>query len=151
MKEMTDDEIMELVRDRGLGHLALAKGGDAYAIPIFYAFDRGTFYFHSHHGVKEEYLEKTGEACLVIARVDSPRVWESAQVFGSVQKITSGEELRRAEEALRIVPVPPAMGTTEGGRSRRTEEDTFVWSLEVYSMTGRKSVPESSGDDVATV
>lgn len=147
---MTEDEIMELVRDRGLAHLALAKGGDAYAIPIFYAFDGETFFFHSHHGVKEEYLEKTGEACLVVARVDSPDVWESAQVFGSVQKITSRDELRRAEEALLNVPVPPAWGTTDAGRPKRSEEDTFVWSLEVYSMTGRKSVRQPSRDNPAT-
>lgn len=150
MEAMTEDEILELVRDRGLAHVALAKGDDAYAIPVFYAYDGEAFFFHSHHGVKEDYLKKTGEACLVVARVDSPDVWQSVQVFGPVRKIGGGPDLTRAQEALLNVPVPPEKGTTKSGQPRRSEKDTFVWALDPHSMTGRKSAPAPPDSDPAT-
>lgn len=149
MEEMMEDEILEMVGDQGFAHLALARGDDAYAIPIFYAFDGKTFFFHSHHGTKEDYLEKTGEACLVVAWVDDPQTWASVQVFGPVRKLEDGAALERAEEALLNVPAPPDMGTTETGQPRRTVEKTFVWTLEPYSMTGRKSAANRSRPDPA--
>lgn len=138
---MSRDEIAALVRDRGMGHLCLARGGEAYGIPLFYAFDGTTFYFQSHHGIKDDFMEATLEACFVVTRAESPDVWDSVQAFGAVERVVRGTARFEAMDQLMKIPFPPAEGFTRGGFPRRTGDDLQVWALRPTRWSGRKSRP----------
>ncbi|MHC3436654.1 pyridoxamine 5'-phosphate oxidase family protein [Natrialbaceae archaeon A-gly3] len=91
---MTDEEIAEFLTEQGVGLLALADGGDAYAIPISFGYDgeRAVFsYWHfGTETAKEEYTEATRRACLAVYDVHSPVKWRSVLAFGELEEIPPG-------------------------------------------------------------
>lgn len=141
MQPMTLDEMQAFVGHAWLGHIGLAKGGRAYVIPIFYAYDQGVFYFHSLHGAKEEYLEATREACLNIVHAESADRWASVLAFGPAERVTHVGEQKRAMDALLRLPLPPALGRGTEGEPRRSGAGMFFWKLAPQRMVGRKSEP----------
>jgi hypothetical protein len=144
MEKMTQDELRTFVPETGLGHLAMARDGHAYAIPVFFAFDGTAFYFQSHHGLKDEFAQATSEACLVITRADSPDEWASVQVFGTLEQEVEKMGFFQGGEALLKVPFPPSKGHSGTGTPMRSGEDAYVWSLKPQRWSGRKSVPRES-------
>ncbi len=88
---MTTEEIDAFLTEQGVGLLALADGGDAYAIPISFGYDgeRAVFSYW-HFGTethKEEYTEATRRACLAVYDVCSPVNWRSVLAFGELEEI----------------------------------------------------------------
>ena len=88
---MTDEEIDAFLTDQGVGLLALADGGDAYAIPISFGYDGGRAVFsYWHFGtetLKEEYTEATRRACLAVYDVETATEWRSVHAFGPLEEI----------------------------------------------------------------
>lgn len=141
MEEMTDAEIETAIDDARVGILGLADGGRAYAMPIFYAYEDGVFYWHSHPGYKEAYLHDTEEACLTMVYGFDADEWESVMAFGTPEPIWDEVEIEAAEAALADVPPPPELGTTEEGAPKRSGKHAVYWKLVPTRMTGRKSEP----------
>lgn len=139
MEPMSEAEVRELLRSSRLAHVGLAEGGHAYVVPIFYAFDGKTIYFHSHPGRKTEMMEATKEACLVVSHAESEDVWASAMAFGRVERVTLEPERVAAMDALSAIPLPPEWGFTSGGEPRRSGEDMYLWKLEPTRLSGRRS------------
>jgi len=139
MERMSGDEAQELLSASMVGHLALARGGEAYAIPLFYAFDGERLYFHSHPGLKDEYLDGTKEACFVVTLFEGPDTWRSVQVFGRIEKATLSDDALAALDALQKVPFPPEFGVDEAGRPKRSHHRMYIWMLAAERMSGRKS------------
>lgn len=141
MQPMTPEDIHAFVQHAWLGHMGLAKGGQAYVIPIFYGYADGAFYFQSLHGEKDEFLETTQEACLNIVSAASEDHWSSVMVFGPVARVDNVLEQKRAMDLLLRLPLPPALGLTATGEPRRGEGPVFYWKLTPKRMVGRKSEP----------
>lgn len=145
MEAMTDEEVRTMISGSWFGHLALADGGRAYAIPIFFGFADGTFYFHSLPGVKDDFIEATEEACLTITRAESEDRWASIIARGPIEEVTLEPELEVAMDALLALPLPPAMGTTGTGKPKRGGADLTYRKLTPVELSGRKSVPPPAG------
>lgn len=145
MQDMSEAEQDEVLHDGRLGHLGLAAGGLCYVVPIFYGYDGDTFYFHSHPGLKDDFIDETKEACFVVSSVISPDDWNSVQVFGPVEKCSIMEDIRNAEAALADVPLPPEFGLMPSGKPKRSGEKMYFWMLTPKRMSGKKSahVPQA--------
>lgn len=88
---MTDAEIDAFLTDEGTGVLALADGGDAYAIPISFGYDGERVVFSywqfGPESRKREYTESTQTACLAVYDVASTLEWQSVLAFGDLAEI----------------------------------------------------------------
>lgn len=133
MEEMTDDEIRTLLDHARVAHVGLARDGDAYVIPVFFAYDGEQLWFHSHPGLKRDYLDATGEACATVTVVETEEVWASVQILGPVAEATMNDDRKRAMEALMSRPSPPH-------REGDDPEELFYWHLTPNQISGRKSV-----------
>lgn len=127
-----------LKRNR-FGVLALAEGGQAYAIPMFYGYDGKRLYFQSHPGMKDEYLNATESACFLVTEVHGPDDWSSVQVHGHVERATLTDDAFAAMEALMKNPLPPEFQENDRGKPLRSAERMFLGILTPSRIAGRKS------------
>lgn len=70
---MTDDEVSRRLQESETGVLALARGDDAYAVPVCHHFDGDRLYLRlgeTEDSQKARYLESTGTACYVLYGTD---------------------------------------------------------------------------------
>lgn len=141
MEEMTLEEIEEAVDQARVGILSLARDDEAYAFPVFYAYEDGVFYWHSHPGEKDSYIHETEEACLTMMRGYGVDDWSSVMAFGEPEPLWDAQEVGDAEDALADVPAPPELGEDEEGEPKRSAKHAVYWRLEPVRMTGRKSKP----------
>ena len=142
MREMTPPEASQFLRSNHAGVLALADGGDAYGVPLYYAYDGRDLYFQTRPGLKQRYAVATGEACFTVVRVTAPDSWASVQVFGPLERI---EPSLRAQDALLSVPLPPDWGEGPRGEPQRHARDVVLYKLHARRVSGRYSnaAPES--------
>lgn len=151
MEPLEPQEARELLRNSRVGVLALADGGKAYALPLHFGYDGSHIYFHSHHGLKDEFIKTTREACLAVTVVGGDDDWESVLVFGPVDKVQMNDEILAAMDAMMAYPPPPEFGFTKGGAPKRSSKDMYFWRLRTERITGRKSEPAPPPeDDIAT-
>lgn len=150
MEAMSKDEILRFLSQARLGHLALADDGAAYAFPIYYAYDGRDFYFHSRPGLKDEFLDATRQACLVVTVATTSDLWESVIAAGKIERISGQAALLAAQDALMRVPLPPEWGYSGPGVPRRSDT-TYFLRLRPAWITGRKSTPvvQVSGQETA--
>jgi nitroimidazol reductase NimA-like FMN-containing flavoprotein (pyridoxamine 5'-phosphate oxidase superfamily) len=143
MQDLTREQVDWVLGDWGLGVLALASGGDAYAIPIYYARNGDAFFFRSRHGIKEDFIRDTRQGCLVVTKVESMEDWRSVQVLGRIDTLTGSEAEAAAEGVLRYLPLPPEWNVTTTNAATRSPKDLFIWRLVAEKVTGRKDRPRS--------
>lgn len=119
--------------------MALASDGDAYAVPLFFAYDGDMLYFHSHPGEKDTFLEGTHEGSFVVVEVHGVDQWTSVQVTGAVQKLDHTGDAEKAFQALSEVPLPPEFGFDQKGRPNRSWRGSYFWMMAPRKITGRTS------------
>lgn len=139
MKELPETACREFLRKNRVGVMALAKGGDAYAVPLFFAYDGQALYFHSHPGEKDAFLLGTHEASFVVVEVHGDDDWTSVQATGHVEKITLSDDAVRALQAMSENPFPPEFGVDAKGTPRRSSDRMYLWMMKPRKVTGRTS------------
>lgn len=117
----------------------LGQGRDAYAIPLYYAYDGEALYFHSHIGAKDAFLQETHEASFVVVEVEGTDDWTSVQVTGPVEKVSRSGDAQKAFEALAENPLPPEFGVDVKGNPKRGSKDSYLWMMRPRKVTGRTS------------
>lgn len=122
-----------------VGIMALAHGGQAYAVPLFYAYDGHALYFHSRPGEKDDFLEHTREGCFVVMEVHGDDDWTSVQARGRVERIHTNSEAERAFHAISGNPFPPEFGLDAHGQPRHSGRGAYLWQMRPGHVTGRTS------------
>ncbi len=136
---MSAAECRDILSASRLGVLALSHAGKAYAIPLYFAYDGDHVWFQCHPGLKDEYMESTDEACLVVTHSGAADIWESVQVFGPTEKASLSNDVESAKAALFKVPFPPAEGNFPKGRPVRTDDRMYYLKLTPSHVEGKKS------------
>ncbi len=139
MKELPEATCKGFLAKHRVGVMALAKDGDAYAVPLFFAYDGQALYFHSHPGEKDAFLSGTHEGCFVVVEVHGDDDWTSVQATGHVEKITLSDDATRALNAMAVNPFPPEFGVDSKGAPRRSSDRMYLWMMKPRSITGRAS------------
>lgn len=130
---MTEDEIVERLRSRRNGMLALANDGAAYAVPISYYYEGGTLYLRlaAHEtSTKMEYLETTTEACFLVFDYGRDGSSWSVVALGSLRQVAEPGDVTTLNERF------PEL--------RIFDEDIedvslTVFELDVTELTGRQT------------
>ena len=152
MNTLPLDDVRKLVRQNRFGVLSLAVGGDAYGLPLFYAYDGGALYFHTLPGAKLRYMAATHEACFTISVVRTIDDWASAQVFGPLERVDGTPGELAAMSALMVLPLPPEFGLSPAGEPRHANRSP-IYKMHITRMSGRVSARHllaTSPDEITT-
>lgn len=139
MKELPESTCKAFLGKHRVGVMALAKGGDAYAVPLFFAYDGQALYFSSHPGEKDTFLQGTHEGCFVVVEFHGDDDWSSVQATGAVEKITLSDDAVRALNAIAENPFPPEFGSDSKGVPKRSSDRMYLWMMKPRKLTGRTS------------
>lgn len=88
---MSDRDVDAFLADQGTGVLALADGGEAYAVPISFGYEDGRCYFAFYRFAdeprKEAAAAATETACLATYDVESVLRWKSVLAMGPIEPV----------------------------------------------------------------
>lgn len=135
MEGMDEESLQRRLRDHETGVLALARDGDAYAFPVSFASLGGTLYVRLARDAdsrKFDYLEETGEACLVVHGVSDERAWS----------IIASGPLRPVEDVLSLpfddAAINEAFGPLHVFDQPIEDLEVTVYELDPELLTGRQ-------------
>lgn len=139
-QEAGRDEARAVLEATEFGVLSLAKGGEAYSIPVSFGFDAEleTIYFmlaFDAGSKKREFLDATTRATLTVTLTDLPDEWRSVVASGRLAAV-SGDEESNAYTALAATASFPAMYTFEDYFDLQTTEQS-LYSMTVDSLGAR--------------
>jgi nitroimidazol reductase NimA-like FMN-containing flavoprotein (pyridoxamine 5'-phosphate oxidase superfamily) len=140
VKEMSRPEMVALLRRGQRGHLACARDGHPYVVPMNYAFDSEFIYFFTTEGTKTEYLSANHEVCFQVEEVEDVRNWSSVMTLGPAERLSKPEEIERAMRLIaeRNPTLEPAVSETKIGAWRRFNH-IAVFRVRPHSLHGRKT------------
>ncbi|WP_431218974.1 pyridoxamine 5'-phosphate oxidase family protein [Leifsonia xyli] len=156
-RELTRDEIDDVLSEQTVGRLGLVDGSTPYVVPISYAYRDGDVYAHSAQGRKLDALRAHPEICFEVDDVVSIDEWTSVIAWGTFEQLL-GSEAREGMDYLldRFRPLAAASGTEHPGAQmgmRRTldiprlDDDrsglgrpvnsAAIFRLRLHTITGR--------------
>ncbi len=87
VREMTDHECMDCLSKGHFGHLACAKDGHPYIVPVHYAYGIDRMYVFSMPGQKIDWLRSNPHACLQMEEHSDHGLWKSVLVQGQYHEL----------------------------------------------------------------
>ena len=100
VEDMPLEEIKELLRRVGFGHLGCSRDGRPYVVPMHYAYDDRSLYFFTTEGTKTDYIAANPEVCFQVEDVSDASHWRSVMVIGRAERITGTDEMERAMQLI---------------------------------------------------
>src|SRR4051794_19328195 len=100
VKELTDEEMADLLSRTGYGHLACSRNDEPYVVPVHFAYADGEIYIYTTQGKKYEIIKQNPRICLQAERVTDNQHWQSVIVYGEAFQITDEEERERAMKLI---------------------------------------------------
>src|SRR5258708_29413747 len=102
VREMDNNEIVELLSRIGYGHLACSLRDQPYLVPIHYAYEGPKIYIYTTEGKKSEIIEKNPRICLQVEDVQDNKHWKSVIVTGEAERLTDEDKREAALKAIVI-------------------------------------------------
>jgi len=145
-KEIKDkDQIVKIVQNAQICHLALADNGQPYVVPLNFGYRDGVVYFHSaREGRKVDMLKANPRVCLAfsnpgdIVRGETSCKWgqqfESVIAFGEARLIED-----EAEKRAGLDTVMAHYGGQGGSYPENKLKITAVIAVALDEMTGKRS------------
>ncbi|WP_276256201.1 pyridoxamine 5'-phosphate oxidase family protein [Halomontanus rarus] len=132
------EEIEQFLREQGLGVLGVATGGEAYTIPIAFAYNSGEdrCYFRFIMGkdsLKREFVSETDRASLTVFEWQTKNQWKSVVMRGPIRRVTDAD-LSKAATFFSEVGDEAALEVFNDSIS---EYETVWYELVVSEITGR--------------
>jgi nitroimidazol reductase NimA-like FMN-containing flavoprotein (pyridoxamine 5'-phosphate oxidase superfamily) len=140
---------MQVLTEASVGYLAMAGGGWPYVVPIAYAYDGATVFFHGAGSLKSSLLEVEPRVCLAVTTqpelmigdgpCDDNFRYESVLVFGEVELLDDDDERYRA---LRVIVEKYDAAARSASFKPSTFAGTRVYALRVEALTYKRNPPE---------
>jgi len=92
IKEMTQQEIRELLERATIGRLACAKDGQPYVIPLTFAYHAVFLYSFTTAGRKVDYMRANPRVCVEFDEISATNNWQSVIVTGLFEELTKEPE-----------------------------------------------------------
>jgi uncharacterized protein len=109
-RELSPEEIDELLKRGFWGVLATSVNDEPYGVPIIYAYDDGAIYIANGPGKKINNLEANPNVTLTVVELeDYGRLWRSVIVYGKVELLQDlGDKLHAFNALRKQIPRPAA-------------------------------------------
>ena len=146
VKDLTEQEIDELLTASHYGHLGCCRAGTPYVLPVNYVYLAGEIFIYTTEGKKTDFIDENPNVCLQVEEVKSNSDWRSVVLTGTASRITDLDERERIVELLaaRNPTFTPAVSIHWIDDWVR-ENHEVVYRVEVRSATGRRSAGASPG------
>lgn len=136
MRRLTDDDIVRVLTENGIGVLALDGGPDAppYPVPVAFGYDPESdcLAFHlegGDEGEKHRRLARSNEVGFAVHGEASPGVWRSVLVSGVLtEAVYADVEPALAALARNTQSAPTPLSWADGTRARPFELRIDEWS-----------------------
>ncbi len=101
-REMTDEEVEDLLTRSWWGSLATIEETGPYSVPVIYGWDRENFYVASRSGRKITNLQASPAVCLTVVEAEGlGEPWYSVVVLGDAELVHGFQGHETAIRALR--------------------------------------------------
>jgi uncharacterized protein len=113
--EMSSQEIYELLRKIGYGHLGFIHEGKPYVMPMHYYLEGEEIYLFTTEGMKTHDIDASPEICLQVEEIiNDPLHWRSVIVTGQANRLTAQLEIARVRKLITAVnpTLSPALNRT---------------------------------------
>ena len=101
-REMTDEEVEDLLTRSWWGSLATIEETGPYSVPVIYGWDRENFYVASRSGRKITNLKASPAVCLTVVEAEGlGEPWYSVVVLGDAELVHGFQGHETAIRALR--------------------------------------------------
>jgi len=97
IRELSNQESLDLLTHTRLGRLACAQGTQPYIVPIYFAYAAGSLYSFATVGRKIEWMRANPRVCVEVDEVVSSQQWKSVVAFGRYEELLDepeGQDLR---------------------------------------------------------
>jgi uncharacterized protein len=144
--EMSSQEIYELLRKVGYGHLGFIHEGKPYVMPMHYYLEGEAIYMFTTEGMKTHDIDASPEICLQVEEIiDDPLHWRSVIVAGQGKRLTEKTEIDRVWKYIKELnpTLSPALNRTwidSWGRA----EVVAIYRVYPSEMSGRTTDGVSS-------
>jgi uncharacterized protein len=144
--EMSSQEIYELLRKVGYGHLGFTHEGKPYVMPMHYYLEGEEIYMFTTEGMKTHDIDASPEICLQVEEiVNDPLHWRSVIVSGQAKRLTEQPEISRIWQLIKEInpTLSPALNRTwidSWGRA----EVVAIYRVYPSEMSGRTTDGVSS-------
>ena len=149
--EMGRDEIYELLRKVGYGHLGFIHEGKPYVMPMHYYLEDPDIYLFTTEGMKTHDIDLSPEVCLQVEEIiDDPLHWRSVIVMGQAKRLTEQLEIARVWKFIKELnpTLSPAINRTwidSWGRA----EVVAIYKVDPIELSGRTTDGISSQQVIA--
>lgn len=135
--EMDRADAEDLLRTSGVGVLSLARGGEAYGVPISFGYDGERLYFlyvrGSDNSKKHRFSRETARASFLVYEVGDKHDWRSVVVSGPLERVSEDEWDALLDAVEDNAWFPSLFSEAE------PVADFAGWALSVEEITGQQS------------
>ncbi|HEX8707188.1 MAG TPA: pyridoxamine 5'-phosphate oxidase family protein [Pyrinomonadaceae bacterium] len=141
VEDMPLEEMQELLRKVGFGHLGCTREGRPYVVPMNFSYDSHNLYFFTTEGTKTDYIAANPEVCFQVEEVHDPSHWRSVMVIGRAERITSPDQMEHAMGLIteRNPTLTPAVNRTQVDTWGRANK-VALYRLRPDIIDGRKTI-----------
>jgi len=138
--EMRDDEMYDLLKRIGFGHLACSQDDQPYVVPIYFAYDGEAIFLYTTEGKKSAAMDSNPKVCLQVEEFLANAMWRSVVVIGEAYRVTDQTEREVAVDLTRQKnpSLLPALAIKWSNDWIRKNVEA-VYRIRISSMTGRMS------------
>jgi len=137
---------VRVLAEQPVGFLGMAGEGWPYVVPISFAGDGETLFFHGGGSLKASLLEADGRVCLAVTTpvgflpaadpCDENFSYESVLAFGEAELVDDRDERDRA---LRLIVHKYDASLTAADFKPDILKATSVWALRVHALTYKRN------------
>ena len=141
VKDLSENEITEILSRIGYGHLACCRNDEPYVVPVHYAYDNGNIFIYTTEGKKYEIIKENPNVCLQVEELVNDHHWQSVIVDGVAEQLSAGAERDRALELIvarnpTLTPAVSIRWLDEWVRENRE----VVYRVTPTATSGRRSI-----------
>jgi uncharacterized protein len=135
IEELDREEIDRLLHDQVVGRVGCHAHGLTYVVPVYFAYDGGSFYVQTLEGQKIELMRESPEVCFEVDSYEPETgSWRSAIAYGRYEELDAAG----AEDALGLLRERFA----STGRQRRPPPQQggrrpVAFAIRIERVTGR--------------
>ncbi len=141
--DLSTEECANVLRSTFVGHLACARDGEPYVVPIHFAFDaeRRCVYGVSGIGQKIEWLRANPRACLEADVITDKKHWNTVIVTGTYEELRGAADEEDAERRCQELFKNYNEWWFPALAKRRTQapREAVIFRIRIERMTGRRS------------
>jgi uncharacterized protein len=141
--ELGPSECEEILQRTTVGHLACAKDGQPYIVPVHLSFDveRSCLYGFSTVGQKVQWMRENPRVCVEVEDLTDHTHWQTVLIFGQYEEIQDApEESEARDRAQQLFQQRPEWWLPAAAKvGSRERHAVVVYRIRIDRLTGRKA------------